>query len=461
MADKKISELDQALQINNDAVFPISQDNGGTDTTYKVSITQISAEVGEDQTFSNLDTTDKTLVGAINEVAAGGTTDYEDLSNKPQVNSVELVGNKSLDDLGIMPASLSKTVSGSIAHITDGGDNIPVKSLASEIVAVQAGSGVPSTNNVRGISGFDNGVVSVCGVNVFDEVFETGDISFATGGNITGASWIRSSNYVPIVSGLTIYVKSAQNINIFFYDYNKAYLGNNSEGLKSNVKNTEITISSKARYFRIATNQTTYNNDISINYPSSDTSYHTYNGNTYTFAFGQTVYGGKLIYANGQWSIKLTQKYFSYNEVVYYGIYGADNANLYYMEIPNYATEIIKNISSSTHIGGLMSNILTKISTVLASGMNNNEIRTQDSSIPRYFYFRADGFANLADLNTYLANTPLQVVAELSTPITLPITGQDIPTLLECNIFSNCGDIEVEYFTEKANAIAELIKAFM
>lgn len=70
--DKKISELDQALQINNDAVFPISQDNGGTDTTYKVSITQISAEVGEDQTFSNLDTEDKTLVGAINEIAQGG-----------------------------------------------------------------------------------------------------------------------------------------------------------------------------------------------------------------------------------------------------------------------------------------------------------------------------------------------------------------------------------------------------
>lgn len=70
--DKKISELDQAIQINNDAVFPISQDNGGTDTTYKVSITQISAEIGEDQTFSNLDTTDKTLVGAINEVAQGG-----------------------------------------------------------------------------------------------------------------------------------------------------------------------------------------------------------------------------------------------------------------------------------------------------------------------------------------------------------------------------------------------------
>ena len=70
--DKKISELDQTLQINNDAVFPMSQDNSGTDTTYKASITQLSTEIGESQTFSNLQTTDKTLVGAINEVAQGG-----------------------------------------------------------------------------------------------------------------------------------------------------------------------------------------------------------------------------------------------------------------------------------------------------------------------------------------------------------------------------------------------------
>lgn len=34
----------------------------------------------------------------------GGTTDYEKLTNKPQINSVELSGNKSLQDLGAQPA---------------------------------------------------------------------------------------------------------------------------------------------------------------------------------------------------------------------------------------------------------------------------------------------------------------------------------------------------------------------
>lgn len=31
----------------------------------------------------------------------GGTSDYTDLDNKPQINNVELTGNKSLHDLGI------------------------------------------------------------------------------------------------------------------------------------------------------------------------------------------------------------------------------------------------------------------------------------------------------------------------------------------------------------------------
>lgn len=57
--------------------------------------------------LSQLVTTAKnSLVDAINEVAqsgGGGTSDYTDLSNKPSINSVTLVGNKSLGDLGALP----------------------------------------------------------------------------------------------------------------------------------------------------------------------------------------------------------------------------------------------------------------------------------------------------------------------------------------------------------------------
>lgn len=73
MADKKISELDLALLINDDAEFPFSQDNAGEPTTFKGRITQLGTKIAEDMTFSNLRTTSKKLVGAINELLSLGS----------------------------------------------------------------------------------------------------------------------------------------------------------------------------------------------------------------------------------------------------------------------------------------------------------------------------------------------------------------------------------------------------
>lgn len=74
MADGKIkiSELSSALQINDDAVFPYSQDNSGTETTFGAEITQIARKIAEGVSLTNLQTTNKTLVSAINEIAQGG-----------------------------------------------------------------------------------------------------------------------------------------------------------------------------------------------------------------------------------------------------------------------------------------------------------------------------------------------------------------------------------------------------
>ena len=118
MADKKISELDLALQINNDAVFPFSQQAGGEDTTYKASITQLGAEVAEDQTFSNLQTTSKKLVGAINELNGKGSVETATIQNV------------------------------AIATFPDGADNVPVKSLKVDIDANLSGVSAVTIGNV-------------------------------------------------------------------------------------------------------------------------------------------------------------------------------------------------------------------------------------------------------------------------------------------------------------------------
>ena len=56
---------------------------------------------------------------------SGGTSDYEDLDNKPSINNVELNGNKSLNDLGIQPSgnyALESDIPTKISDLTDDSD---------------------------------------------------------------------------------------------------------------------------------------------------------------------------------------------------------------------------------------------------------------------------------------------------------------------------------------------------
>lgn len=71
MADGKIkiSELNEALQIDDNAEFPYAQENGGVQTTFKAPANQIARKIAESVTYTNLETTAKTLVGAINELS--------------------------------------------------------------------------------------------------------------------------------------------------------------------------------------------------------------------------------------------------------------------------------------------------------------------------------------------------------------------------------------------------------
>lgn len=69
---------------------------------------------------------------------SGGTSDYSDLTNKPQINSTELSGNKSSADLGLasatdMTTQQGKTVgmgAGDTNYITVNGIRIYVASTA-------------------------------------------------------------------------------------------------------------------------------------------------------------------------------------------------------------------------------------------------------------------------------------------------------------------------------------------
>lgn len=183
-----------------------------------------------------------------------------------------------------------ETASGAIVSITDGADNIPLKSCVVTMLPIQEGTGDPSPENVRPISGYDSGTVWGTGINVWDEVWEEGAIAKATGENVVQLNSIRSKNYISVKAGESYYLKSTQGVYVRFYDADKVYLG--SDYSVQNKAEIAFTVPDNARFIRFYSGVATYGNDISITHPSTDHDYHAYTGASYHSDFPSTVYGG-------------------------------------------------------------------------------------------------------------------------------------------------------------------------
>lgn len=69
------------------------------------------------------------------------------------------------------------TASGAIADFTDGADDMPIKKLVVNIEPVQSGTGDPSPENVRPISGWTGATVTRAGKNLFNNIAETDTIN--------------------------------------------------------------------------------------------------------------------------------------------------------------------------------------------------------------------------------------------------------------------------------------------
>lgn len=181
-----------------------------------------------------------------------------------------------------------------VASFSDGADDVPVSELIFDIEARQEGSGTPSPDNVRAIHGFNSGVITRCGVNLWDEDYALG--FWRDNGEFLSNTigYMSSKTHIPVKPNESICVVIPNNISFYIcrYDKNKNFIDRLT---LSNPSQRIVQMTSETFYITFSTYQaygTTYNNDISINYPSTDTQYHAYNGNTYTVDFGQTVYGG-------------------------------------------------------------------------------------------------------------------------------------------------------------------------
>ena len=194
----------------------------------------------------------------------------------------------------VAPA-IVETAAGDPATFTDGADGYPAQELQ---VAIDTADGCTAA------------VISVRAVNAWDEEWEVGGIDWATGqNNDNETDRIRSKNYIHVMPGTAYYfANTAYSRYVWCYDADKTLITNVS-GSNNFIQlasgSGEFTTPANCCYIRFdvwTEYGTTYNHDLSINYPATDTGYHAAAGDTYTVTFpagAGTVYDAVLNVTSG------------------------------------------------------------------------------------------------------------------------------------------------------------------
>lgn len=203
MANKAISELPQALNVNNQDLFVLEQSGIAKKLTAETFITEqgiidalaealdghggissvtLSSVSGRirtylitftDETTTTFQVLDGTSISRIEKTSTAGLVDTYTVFMTDGTTSFFQVrngqdGSATWDQINGKAPAITDTASGAIATIPDGAEDIPVTSLVANIEPKQSGSGDPSPSNIRPITGWTGCNVTRAGKNLFD-----------------------------------------------------------------------------------------------------------------------------------------------------------------------------------------------------------------------------------------------------------------------------------------------------
>lgn len=130
---------------------------------------------------------------------------------------------------------------------------------------------------IQDLHGYDKPWPAGGGVNQWNEETADGYIDSGTGNMVSSANHICSKNFIPCLPNTNYYLVCPNaSMSFDFYDTNKTFISTTYIG-----KNTIFTTPSNCYYMKFWNSKAnygsqTYNHDISINYPSSNTGYFPY-----------------------------------------------------------------------------------------------------------------------------------------------------------------------------------------
>ncbi len=308
-----------------------------------------------------------------------------------------------------------------------------IPEILAYITATQSGTGDPSPSNPRAISGVSSVDATVCGVNLWDEEWEVGSIKTATGQpELYGTNRIRSKNYIPCKE-VQLYVVTPITLYLYFYDANKTYLGSASIITISMSGTKTFTPPAGAKFLKFRTDNnygTTYSDNISINYPATDTAYHAYTGTTATTDLGGTYYGGYVNVTTGLLTVTHEKKVLNGSENWQLLYNGSSINQLYIAEA--------SAVSSSSEV----KTICDKFKSIKITDRTGNydTCYTGAESI----CFNVQNYT-VSTWKSWLADNNVTVVYELATPQTYQLTPAQVTQLLgQNNVFCSTGDVAVK-----------------
>ena len=328
------------------------------------------------------------------------------------------------------------------------GDGQNLENLTAEIKAVQSGSGDPSPDNVRPISGWSSVKVCVTGKNLIplysSASYVTGGLTVARqsdGGILVTGTSTKSSAGINNISGLFLlpagdYVLSGNDgDSSVYHTYTQLRLRKSVNGSLASLKSgdgnfslTEPTLVQFGMYIGSSSQAVNVNYEYYPMIRERNTSgdFEPYNGQTYTIDLDGTRYGGSIDVTTGVLTIT--------HEIV-------DLGNLTWIKQTNASWNCFSSSITGKKNGGtvICSNYPqgaiygTSTDKIVGVNANSNNIYVRDSS-----YMSGDATAFKT------AMSGVQLVYELDTPQTVQLTPQQVKTLVgENNIWVDSGEVDV------------------
>lgn len=307
---------------------------------------------------------------------------------------------------------------------------LPLKALSVNMEPIQEGTGDPSPENVRPISGRQSVKVTRAGVNVWDEEWENG--IYSSSGKTGGDAYIRCKNLISVVPGQS-YRFVAPAITIYAWGYSDLEYSN---ALSITIF-TPFTVPDGVRYIGFAISKSqygsdTYRNDISLNYPATDTEYHPGTVASVEIPLGQTVYGGTVDVTTGEMVVDRAT---------------VDMGTLEWQEYSGNSPRFVTYLQDAKPgvIGSVSSAFCSMFKTV-ATGYDSG---TYDDysfyiSASKYLHVRDTQYTDKVSFKTAMSG--VQLCYELAQPITITLTPEQLTTVLGTNnVWSDADEVSLTY----------------